>query len=144
MTPLEALKLTREKDLDLVEVSPNTTPPVCKMLDFGKYKYELSKKLKEIKHKKKTIELKEIKIRPKIENHDFNVKSKKTREFIEDGDRVKISVVFRGREMAYTNLGKDIMERMLKELEDIAAIELQPKIEGKNMIMVLCPKTDKK
>lgn len=144
ITPQEALKIAKEKDLDLVEVSPNTDPPVCRLMDYGKYKYELNKKFKESKQRKKNIEIKEVKIRPKIEEHDFKVKSKMVRRFLEDGDKVKINIFFRGREIVHLESGKKIMERIMEDSKDLAAIEKQPKMEGKNMTMIICPRGDKK
>lgn len=140
ITPQEALKVSKERGYDLVEVSPNVDPPVCKIMDFGKYKYEQSKKLKEARQRRKTFNLKEIKIKPKIDEHDFQVKSRMAQRFLEKGDKVKVNIFFRGREIMHLEIGKKIMERILKDSESVAAIEKQPKLEGKNMTMILCPK----
>ena len=134
--------MAEEKELDLVEVSPNVDPPVCRMIDYGRFKYEQNKKEKEAKHKRKTLELKEVKLRPKIDEHDYQVKSKLTRRLIEEGDKVKVTLIFRGREAVYTGLGEKLMERLAKETADICVVERRPKLEGRNMIMILAPKSE--
>lgn len=135
----EALRMAEEAGLDLVEVSPNATPPVCKILDFGKYKYEQQKKASEARKKQKTVEVKELKFRPTIEEHDFQVKLKNARKFIGAGNKVKFSMRFRGREMAHQDLGMEVMKRMKGELIDIAKVETEARMEGRQAIMVVAP-----
>ncbi len=139
----EALKAAAAAGLDLVEVSPNADPPVCKILDFGKYKYEQQKKAAEARKKQKTVDVKEVKIRPGIEEHDYNVKMRNARRFLEEGNKVKVTMRFRGREMAHQNIGRDLLQRMRGELEDIGKIELEPKMEGRQIIMVMGPDNTK-
>jgi len=136
----EALKRAAQAGFDLVEVSPNATPPVCKIMDFGKYKYELGKKEKQTKKKQHVIQVKEIRLRPKIESHDYEFKIRHARKFIEAGNRVKATVLFRGREMAHQEFGERILERLVKDLEDVAKVDRQMKKEGKNLIMYLTKK----
>ncbi len=136
----EAIRRAEEAELDLVEVAPNSKPPVCKILDFGKYKYELAKKEKETKKKQHTVTTKEVRLRPKIEEHDFMFKSRNARKFLESGDRVKVSLFFRGREMVHKELGFQIMERFRDELTDIAKVERGPKMEGNQIILFLTKK----
>ena len=126
--------------MDLVEISPNTTPPVCKILDFGKYKYELQKRKNEARKKQKIIEVKEIKLRPNIDEHDYQVKLKKIYEFLDNGDKVKITMRFRGREMAHHQIGADVLTRVKDDTEEKSKIELIPKLEGRQMVMILAPK----
>ena len=126
--------------MDLVEVQPNVSPPVCKILYYGKYKYEAQKKKNEARKKQKIIEVKEIKLRPNIDSHDFNVKIKSVKKFLENGDKVKITLRFRGREMAHHELGSNVLERVKQETEEISKIEVFPKLEGRQMVMVLAPK----
>ncbi|MBI2252889.1 MAG: translation initiation factor IF-3 [Armatimonadetes bacterium] len=140
----EAQKLAEEKNLDLVEISSAANPPVCRLMDYGKYKYEQSKKEKESKHKRKTIELKEVKIRPKINEHDYQVKIKLIKRIIGEGDKVKVNLIFRGREIIYVSLGEKILERLIKEINEFVIIERRPKLEGKSMIMILTPKSESK
>jgi translation initiation factor IF-3 len=135
----EALARAREHGLDLVEVSPTSRPPVCRILDYGKLKYELAKKDKLAKKKQHAFQMKEMRYRPKIDEHDFNFKTKHVREFIESGSKVKTFVMFRGREMAHTEFGQRVLERVALDLADIAVVEFPPKQEGRNMIMVLAP-----
>ncbi|MFZ5642353.1 MAG: translation initiation factor IF-3 [Bacillota bacterium] len=142
MPTREAMRIAEEKQLDLVEIAPQAKPPVCRIMDFGKYKYEQSKREKEAKKKQKIIEIKEIKMRPNIEDHDFYVKVKNGIRFLKEGDKVKATMVFRGREIVHTQLGKQILIRMAEELKDLCNVERQPKLEGKNMIMILSPKQD--
>lgn len=139
----EALKMADEAGLDLVEISPNAEPPVCKILDYGKYKYEQQKKAAEARKKQKTVDVKEVKIRPGIEDHDYNVKLRNARRFLEDGDKVKVTMRFRGREMAHQNIGMDVLVRMKEELADISKIEMDARLEGRQMIMVLAPEAQK-
>ena len=133
----EALDLAREADMDLVEVSPNANPPVCKLLDYGKYKFEQEKRLKESRKKTKTVKLKEIRMQPRIEKHDLQFKTKHIKEFLAEGFKVKVTIRFRGRELAHTELGKDKLDQVLELLEDSYKIESPPKMEGRFMSMFL-------
>ena len=133
----EAIKLAEEAGLDLVEVSPNAAPPVCKILDYGKYKYEQQKKAAEARKKQKVVDVKEVKIRPGIEEHDYQVKLRNARRFLENGDKVKVTMRFRGREMAHQEIGMDVLKRMITELSDVGKVDLHPKMEGRQVIMVL-------
>ena len=137
----DALQMAEEQGLDLVEVAPNEKPPVCRVMDFGKYKYQQSKRLQQAKKKQKVILVKEIKLRPKTEEHDYHFKSQHVRRFLQDGHKAKVTIVFRGREMAHTEIGRRILDRMAGELEDISTIEQTPKQEGRNMAMVLSPRS---
>ncbi|MTI79703.1 MAG: translation initiation factor IF-3 [Firmicutes bacterium] len=139
----EALRTAEERQLDLVEISPQAKPPVCRMMDYGKHKYEQSKKEKEAKKKQHIINVKEVKVRPNIEEHDYQVKMKNAIRFLKNGDKVKLTVMFRGREIVYTPKGKQILNRMADELTEISTLERRPKVEGRNMIMILAPKIDK-
>ena len=143
MSVAEGIKLAEEAGLDLVEVSPNANPPVCKVLDYGKYKYEQQKKASEARKKQKTVDVKEVKIRPGIEEHDYNVKMKAARKFLENGDKVKVTMRFRGREMAHQDIGMDLLKRMIEELADVGKVDLQPKMEGRQIIMVLSSEVTK-
>jgi translation initiation factor IF-3 len=136
----DALIAAEEAGLDLVEVAPNADPPVCKILDYGKYKYEAQKKANEARKKQKIIEVKEIKMRPNIDDNDYEVKMRSARRFIEEGDKVKVTMRFRGREMAHQDLGMNVLVRVRDELEAVAKVEQMPKVEGRQMIMVLAPK----
>ena len=136
----QAINLAEEAGLDLVEISPNTNPPVCKILDFGKYKYELQKRKNEARKKQKIIEVKEIKLRPNIDEHDYQVKLKKIYEFLDNGDKVKITMRFRGREMAHHQIGADVLKRVEEDTLEKSKIELVPKLEGRQMVMILAPK----
>lgn len=135
----QALEIADEKGLDLVEISPNGKPPVCKIMDFGKYKYqlEISEKLK--KKKQSHIVVKEIKLRPKIDKNDLNTKKRQMEKFLKHGNKVKVTIMFRGREIVHKQLGMNILENLLEDLKDIAVVELRPKLDGYNMIMVLAP-----
>ena len=135
----KGLELAVEEGLDLVEISPNTDPPVCKILDYGKYKYEAQKRKNEAKKKQKTIDVKEIKLRPNIDEHDYQVKLRKIFEFLDSGDKVKVTMRYRGREMAHQQIGIDVLGRVKKDTEEKSKIELEPKLEGRQMIMVLAP-----
>ncbi|MBR2787165.1 MAG: translation initiation factor IF-3 [Clostridia bacterium] len=139
----EALDIAYDKKLDLVLVAPNAEPPVCKIMNYGKYKFEQSKKEKEARKKQKTFEVKEIRITPNIEQHDFEFKAKNTRKFIEDGNKVKITVRFRGRELNYVKLGEEALNKFIENLSDIATPEKKPILEGKNMFIILAKKADK-
>ncbi len=136
----EALKIAEEKKLDLVNVAPNAKPPVCKIIDYGKYKYALAKKEKESKKKQKIIKIKEIRFTPKIEKHDLEVKAKNATKFLQKGDRVKVVVRFRGRELGHTRRGYDVLMQFAELTADFSEIDKKPKMEGRNMIMVLNPK----
>ena len=136
----EALTMASDVGLDLVEVAPNADPPVCKILDFGKYKYEEQKKKNEARKKQKTIEVKEIKLRPSIDDHDYDVKVRSMVKFIEEGDKVKVTMRFRGRELAHQELGMDVLVRVKDDLEEIAKVEQMPRMEGRQMTMVMAPK----
>ncbi len=140
----EAISRARALGLDLVEVSPIADPPVCKIMDYGKYKYEESKKEKAAKKKAHTYQLKELTLRPKIEEHDYQVKLKNLRKFLTAHSKVKITVKFRGRELSHTELGKKVLDRLIKDSEDLGSIEQPVKIEGRHMIAVLNPKVHKK
>ncbi len=142
MKPQKALEIAREKRLDLVTVSPGAKPPVCRIMDYGKYKYEQSKKDKEAKKKQKTINVKEVKLRPNIEENDFNTKLNNVKRFLKKDDKVKVTIMFRGREVTHPQLGKELCDRIVEEVKESANIEKKPKLEGKNMIMVLSPKQD--
>ena len=143
MSVAEGVKLAEEAGLDLVEVSPNAKPPVCKVLDYGKYKYEQQKKASEARKKQKTVDVKEVKIRPGIEDHDYQVKMRNARKFLENGDKVKVTMRFRGREMAHQDIGFNLLKRMIEELADVGKVDLHPKMEGRQIIMVLSSEVDK-
>jgi translation initiation factor IF-3 len=136
----EGLEMAAEVGLDLVEVSPNAEPPVCKILDYGKFKYEAQKKKTEARKKQKVIEVKEIKLRPGIDDNDYNVKMRAMRKFLEEGDKVKVTLRFRGREMAHQDLGMKVLDRVRAEMDDLVKVEQFPKMEGRQMVMVLAPK----
>ena len=136
----EAIKMAFDQGLDLVQVSPNASPPVCKIIDYGKYKYQLQKKQAEAKKKQKTFEVKEVKLRPGIEDHDYEVKLKAIQRFLNEGDKVKITLRFKGREMAYHQRGMDVLKKLESEIEPLAKIEQVPTLEGKQMIMVVAPR----
>jgi translation initiation factor IF-3 len=135
-----ALALATEAGLDLVEIAPNSVPPVCKILDHGKYKYQAQKKAAEARKKQKTVEIKEIKLRPMIDDHDYDVKMRSMKRFFEEGDKVKVTLRFRGREMAHQELGTRLLDRVRTDTAPIAKVEQEPKFEGRQMIMVLAPR----
>lgn len=135
----EAIERAHNIGLDLVEISPNADPPVCKILDYGKYKFEEQKRKAELRKKQKVIDVKEIQLRPGIDTHDFDVKMRSARKFLEAGDKLKVTLRFRGREMSHQELGMNVLDRVKETLEDIGKVELHPKLEGKRMIMVLAP-----
>ncbi len=137
------MDIAYEKKLDLVLVAPNAEPPVCKIMNYGKYKFEQAKKEKEARKKQKTFEVKEIRITPNIEQHDFEFKAKNARKFIEDGNKVKITVRFRGRELNYVKLGEEVLNEFIENLSDVATPEKKPILEGKNMFIILAKKADK-
>ena len=136
-----ALAMAEEEGLDLVEVSPNVSPPVCKILDYGKLKYQEQKKASEARKRQKTVDVKEIKMRPNIDTHDYDVKMRSVTKFIGEGDKVKVTMRFRGREMAHQELGMQVLTRVREEVDEIAKVEASPKLEGRQMMMVLAPRT---
>ena len=137
---VEALKMAQEKNLDLVEVAPNTDPPVCRIMNYGKYRYEQTKKEKTARKHQHSTKLKEIKLRPNIGAHDLEIKERRLREFLEHGSKVKMTVMFRGREMAHREFGREVLEGMAAKVEDIAAMEMRPKITGRFMTIIIGPK----
>ncbi|WP_028329894.1 translation initiation factor IF-3 [Brachyspira alvinipulli] len=139
MSIKDALALAKEEGSDLVEIVPTAEPPVCKIINYGKYKFDIQKKSKEAKKKQKLVQLKEIKMRPQISIHDYNFKMKHIREFLDEGNKVKITIMFRGREMAHTKFGYDLIEKIIQDLENEAATEKPAKLEGKNLSAVLNP-----
>jgi translation initiation factor IF-3 len=140
MSAREALIRAYDVGLDLVEISPGAVPPVCKILDFGKYKYEQQKKANEARKKQKVVEIKEVKVRPNIDDHDYDVKMRQMKGFIEEGDKVKVTLRFRGREMAHQDLGAKVLEKIRTELAETTKVEQFPRLENRQMIMVLAPK----
>ncbi len=140
MLTRDALKLAEEQHLDLVEVAPKAKPPVCRIMDFGKYRYEQQKRDKEARKKQKVITVKEVKLRPNIEQHDFDVKLKNAQRFIEEGNKVKVTIMFRGRELSHPEIGSEVLDRMAKAMEETVTVERAAKLEGKNMTMILSPK----
>ena len=144
MQTRDALHMAIEQHLDLVEVAPKAKPPVCRIMDFGKYRYEQQKREKEARKKQKVITIKEVKLRPNIEQHDFDVKLKNASRFLQDGDKVKVTIMFRGRELSHPELGKEILERFAEALKDTVSVERDAKLEGNNMIMILAPKAQTK
>jgi translation initiation factor IF-3 len=136
----QALEIAREEGLDLVEVAPNAEPPVCKVMDYGKYKYQQSKRSQEAKKKPTVIQVKEVKLRPKTDEHDVQVKLSHIRRFLAQKDKAKVTVLFRGREIAYIDRGRMVLDRILQELQDEVVVELPPKMEGRNLVMILAPK----
>ena len=135
----QAIQMAKDEGLDLIEISPNANPPVCKIMDIGKYKYDLQKKANQAKKKQKVVSLKEIKLRPGTEIHDYNFKIKNAKKFITKGDKVKFTVKFKGREMQHVELGKDLMKRIIEDTKDIGKVETHPKFEGRQMIMIIQP-----
>ena len=135
----EAINIAKQKGLDLIEISPNASPPVCKIIDIGKYKYDLQKKANKAKKKQKIINLNEIKLRPVTETHDYNFKIKNAQKFLSKGDKVKFTVMFKGREMQHTNLGHKLMERIINDINTLGKVEVQPKFEGRQIIMIVQP-----
>jgi translation initiation factor IF-3 len=137
--PAKGMQLAEEAGLDLVEISPNATPPVCKIMDFGKFKYEQQKRESEARKKQKIIEVKEVKFRPNTDTHDYEVKMRNVVKFLEKGDKVKVTLRFRGREMAHTNLGRELLERVAGDITEIGKVENMPKLEGRQMVMMIGP-----
>lgn len=140
VTVREAIQMAMAVGLDLVEIAPQAEPPVCKILDFGKFKYELQKRRNEARKKQKIIEVKEIKMRPGIDEHDYQVKMRSMRRFIEEGDKVKVTIRFRGREMVHQDLGMKVLDRVRDELDELSKVEQHAKLEGKQMVMVIAPR----
>ena len=143
MVPADALRQAYEQDLDLVKISPNATPPVCKIMDYGKFRFEQTKKEKEAKKNQRIVEVKEIRMSPSIDTNDFNVKLKNAQKFLKDGDRVKVTVRFRGREMAHTNIGEELLKQFGESCAEVASVEKNPKLDGRHMSMFLSPKAAK-
>lgn len=140
MSAKEAQKLAYSKNLDLVKIAPHATPPVCRIMDYGKYMFEQAKKEKEARKKQKVINVKEIQISPTIEDHDFEFKVKNAVRFLKDGDKVKVNMKFRGRQMNYTSLGEEILSKFAEAIKDVGTVEKKPKLEGRSMIMIISPK----
>ncbi|QGG48799.1 translation initiation factor IF-3 [Heliorestis convoluta] len=138
----EALRIAAEQNQDLVEVAPTAKPPVCRIMDYGKYKFEQSKREREARKKQKIVNIKEVKLRPNIEDHDFDVKARNAIRFLEDGDKVKVTIMFRGREITHPELGRQLCVRLAEVCKPYANVERDAKVEGRNMIMILAPKTD--
>ncbi len=136
----EALNMARDQDLDLVEVAPNANPPVCRIMDYGKHKYKASKKAHEAKRKQKIIHVKEVKFRPGTDEGDYQTKLRNLRRFLEDGDKIKVTLRFRGREMAHQEIGMRLLDRVREELDELASVEQRPKMEGRQLIMVMAPR----
>jgi translation initiation factor IF-3 len=136
----EALEVAAKAGLDLVEISPTATPPVCRIMDYGKFRYQQSKKIQDARKSQTTIQIKEIRLRPKTEEHDLEVKVRHIKKFLQQNDKVKITMMFRGREISYADLGKKVMEKLRDALLDVGVIEMQPRLEGRSMIMVIVPK----
>lgn len=140
MSPQEALQTAMSLALDLVEVAPEANPPVCRIMDYGKYRYEQSKKAKDAKKKQNIIQVKEIKMRPKTDEHDLEFKTRHIEKFLKEGNKAKVTMIFRGRELVHTNLGKKLLDKLAEDLKDAAVVEQMPRLEGKNMVMILAPK----
>ena len=141
MPVADAVKLAVERELDLVEVAPEAVPPVCRIMDFGKYKYLQSRRVKEARKKQTIIQIKEVKMGPKTDEHDFQFKARHVRRFLEEGNKAKVTIRFRGREMAHTELGKKLLDRMAREMADLSTVEHSPKLEGRNLVMILSPRS---
>ena len=144
MLTRDALRMAEEQHLDLVEVAPKAKPPVCRIMDFGKYRYEQQKREKEAKKKQKIVTIKEVKLRPNIEQHDFDVKLKNALRFLEEGNKVKVTIMFRGRELSHPELGREVLNKVADRLKELVSIERDAKLEGKNMTMILAPKAQTK
>ena len=144
MATYDALRMAQEQHLDLVEVAPKAKPPVCRIMDFGKYRYEQQKREKEARKKQKVVTIKEVKLRPNIEQHDFDVKLKNALRFLEEGNKVKVTIMFRGRELSHPELGRAVLNRVSEKLKDIVSVERDARLEGKNMTMILAPKAQTK
>ena len=135
-----AIRMAQEAGMDLVEISPNNNPPVCKIMDYGKYKYSAQKKAAEARKKQKTVEIKEIKLRPMIDDHDYDVKMRAMHKFIGEGDKVKVTLRFRGRELSHQQLGMNLLRRVQEDIAEVAKVEAYPRMEGRQMLMVVSPK----
>jgi translation initiation factor IF-3 len=140
----EALELSEQKQLDLVEIAPSAKPPVCRLMDYGKFKFEQSKREKESRKKQKIVSVKEVKMRPNIDEHDFQVKARNARKFLSSGDKVKVTIMFRGRQITHPELGERLCIKLAEELSDISSVEKHPKIEGRNMVSILVPRLEAK
>nr|WP_245306270.1 translation initiation factor IF-3 [Roseovarius aestuariivivens] len=143
VSPEKGMELAEQAGLDLVEISPNATPPVCKVMDYGKFKYEQQKRESEARKKQKIVEVKEVKFRPNTDTHDYDVKMRNVMRFLEHGDKVKVTLRFRGREMAHQDLGRDLLQRVATDVEGVGKIENMPKMEGRQMIMIIGPAGNK-
>jgi len=143
MSLRDALDLAEQRHLDLVEIAPKAKPPVCRIMDYGKYLYEQQKREKEAKKRQRVIDVKEVKLRIRIEEHDFDVKTKNAIRFLQGGDKVKVTIMFRGRELTHPELGEDLLNKMAEKLQEFATVERKPKLEGRNMIMIVAPKSAK-
>jgi translation initiation factor IF-3 len=141
VTLAEGLARAAEEKLDLVEVAPTANPPVCKIMDYGKYKYQQSKKVQEARKKQATVQVKEVKIRPKTEEHDYQFKLRHIKRFLNDRNKAKVTIMFRGREIAFSQLGLKVLDRVISDTEELAIVEQKPKLEGRNMSMVLAPRS---
>jgi translation initiation factor IF-3 len=137
----EAIRLSEERGLDLVEVAPNSQPPVCRIMNYGKYKYQQSKRSQEARKHQTVIHIKEVKVRPRTEEHDFQFKLRHVKRFLDEGNTVKISILFRGREIAHPEFGKEMLNRFIEGVKDMMVIEQSPRLEGRNMVMILAPKS---
>ena len=144
MSAASALNLAEEQELDLVKIAPNSTPPVCKIMDYGKFRFETLKKEKEAKKNQRIVEIKEVRMSPNIDTNDFNTKVKSALKFLKDGDRVKVTVRFRGREMAHTSIGHELLVNFGEQCKELASVDKAPKLDGRHMSMFLSPKTNKK
>lgn len=140
MSAREALRVAADRGMDLVEVAPTARPPVCRLMDYGRFKYEQSKRAREARKRQKIVTIKEVKMRPNIEDHDFDVKLRSTLRFLEDGDKVKATIMFRGREIVHSDRGRDVLVRLAKAVEQVGVVERPAKVEGRNMVMILTPK----
>jgi translation initiation factor IF-3 len=138
--PEDGVRMAEDVGLDLVEISPNASPPVCKIMDFGKYKYEMQKKAAEAKKNQRIIEIKEVKFRPNIDTHDYDVKMRNVTKFLEEGDKVKVTLRFRGREMAHIDIGRNLLERISNDIDGLGKVDSMPKMEGRQMIMIVSPR----
>lgn len=144
MPTREAVRLAQEKGLDLVNVAPDAKPPVCRIMNFGRYKYEQSKREKEARKNQKIITIKEVRLRPTIDEHDYQVKLKNTMRFLANGNKVKVTVRFRGRQLVHAETGKELLARMAEEIKDVGMVEREPRLEGTQMIMILTPRSEEK
>ena len=136
----EARERAEEAGLDLVEVAPNADPPVCRIMDYGKYKYQLSKKAHDAKKKQSVVSVKEVKVSPKTQEHDLSFKIRHMQRFLENGDKVKVTMVFRGREITHTEIGREVLDRIVQDIEEYGSVEVSPKLEGRHMVMIIAPK----